>query len=316
MPAPSPKPRRNPGPSWGYSFLRACDRYLPPALFNGLLWLGSGIALMIMGKQRRYSFEYLRLVLPHKPTILDAWHHFYTFMLSLMELFRLGQGLPHHFSYNESGGEAFERLAQSSEPAFLGTFHIGNSDLLGYAMGRYNRQVRMVRLRMINSNETHWLGNHFAEYLRFIWVDRPENILFELKEAIQSGCSIAMKCDRTETSNKREYFRFLGEEREFPFTIYHLATVFSLPVVFCIGYPDGQGRTLVHASSVFRPDAALSRPANLLAARQHFQGVLEQAETLLQKKPYLWFNFLPLNRSKRESLEATAFRDGFTHAKE
>jgi predicted LPLAT superfamily acyltransferase len=51
----------------------------------------------------------------------------------------------------------------------------------------------------------------------------------------------------------------------------------------------------VFASPVFTPDPAGSREANTSAARQHFQAVLTQLETLVRQHPFLWFNFLPLN---------------------
>ncbi|MEZ0331620.1 MAG: hypothetical protein ACAH07_08860 [Methylophilaceae bacterium] len=46
----SATPARNPGPSWGYRFLRACDRYLPEILFRPARALGTWVALAFMGR--------------------------------------------------------------------------------------------------------------------------------------------------------------------------------------------------------------------------------------------------------------------------
>ena len=82
----------------------------------------------------------------------------------------------------------------------------------------------------------------------------------------------------------------------FPFTIYHLAVLFDRPVVFCVAVPERtKDQMRVFASTVFTPDPAAGRAANLAVARIHFQAVLNQLETLVRQHPFLWFNFLPLN---------------------
>ena len=73
--------------------------------------------------------------------------------------------------------------------------------------------------------------------MTYIWVNQADNIIFALKDAAQSGGSIAMMCDRAEYSSKLEPFDFLGARRLMPFTIYHLALVFHRPVVFCLSVP-------------------------------------------------------------------------------
>ena len=129
-----------------------------------------------------------------------------------------------------------------------------------------------------------------------IFLKEPENLLFALKDAVASGGSLAMQCDRMEFTSKTESFQFLGARRAFPFTIYHLGLLFDRPVLFCVGLPSARHDSMVlHASPAFRRDPRLSRAANLERAREHFQGVLSQLESLVRQHPSLWFNFLPLN---------------------
>ena len=140
------------------------------------------------------------------------------------------------------------------------------------------------------------MSEQFGSKVSFLWVNDPANFLFELKDALQAGHSLALKCDRLDFSVRTEVFEFLGERRLFPFTIYYLAAMFERPAVFCLGVPGPQPDTLhVWASPVFNPDPAAGRNANLAAARVHFQGVLRQVEAILHRRPMLWFNFVPLN---------------------
>jgi predicted LPLAT superfamily acyltransferase len=171
----------------------------------------------------------------------------------------------------------------------------GISDLAGFLLGRQERRrVFMVRQRVGNSHDTEVLGAQFAQWVSFIWVNELENLLFALKDAVAAGGTVALKCDRLEFSAKTEAFDFLGVKRVFPFTIYHLALIFKRPVVLCVGLPGGEGRSVVHSSTLFRPDGA-GKTANLARAREHFGEFLRRVEGFLRTDPLLWFNFTPLN---------------------
>ena len=289
-----PTTPRNPGPSWGYHFIRACDAVLPEFLFLPLRQLGTWIALLGMPVQRACSRAYLAALTGRPPTRREVFRHFFAFEEFLLLRLRVAKGQPHRGDLAPDA-TGFHQLIATGEPALLGTFHVGHSDLTGFLLGRQeHRQVFMVRQRVANSHDTEILGAEFARWVTFIWVNEAENLLFALKDAIAAGGSVALKCDRLEFSSKTEAFSFLGARRLFPFTIYHLALIFGRPVVLCVGLPAGPGHSVVHSSPLFVPDAA-GKAANLSRARDHFQEFLTRLEALLRAEPELWFNFLPLN---------------------
>jgi predicted LPLAT superfamily acyltransferase len=255
--------------------------------------LGSWIAVAAMPEERRHSAEYLSAVLGRPPRYRETWRHFYAFAKVLMLKLRVGEGRP-HACVTGPDAAPFESLMASGRPAFFGTFHLGNSDLLGFTLGRFGRQISMIRLRVENSREIRELVRKSEGAVEVIWVNEVENLLFALKSAAQAGRTIAMECDRVGFSSKLEAFQFLGRRRLFPFTIYHLALIFRRPVVFCVGVPHGPDETHVRCSPVFEPDGE-SKEANFSRARAHFQEFLFVIEGLLRQDPCLWFNFLPLN---------------------
>jgi predicted LPLAT superfamily acyltransferase len=297
-PAPAPTPAaRNPGPSWGFQFLRLCDRMLPEFIFYPLRAAGTAVAICGMSSQRRYSRAYLATVLPHTPTLLDVFRHFFAFEETLMLKLRVANGRAHR-GVSASGDTDFASWLRTDEVALLGTFHVGDSDLLGFLLGGYaRRKVYLVRLRVANSHDTEKLGTLFGEWVRFVWVNDPSEMIFALKGAIANteGAAVAMQCDRADYSSRSEPFDFLGARRLFPFTIYYLALIFQKPVLLSVGVPGAPGESVLHSSPVFRPIADEPRAAALARARAHFQNFLHQLETLLRAEPYLWFNFTPLN---------------------
>jgi predicted LPLAT superfamily acyltransferase len=288
------RPARNPGPSWGFQFLRRCDDLLPEFLFRPLRKLGTAVAMFSMPGQRAHSREYLTVLHGRKPTGREVFRHFWAFEEFLMLRLRVARGLPHRGEL-AADADGFRQLLATGEPALLGTFHFGHSDLTGFLLGRQeHRRVFMIRQRVGNSHDTEILGAQFAEWVSFIWVNESDGLLFALKGAIEEGGSVALKCDRLEFSAKTEPFTFLGARRLFPFTIYHLALIFRRPVVLCVGRPAGPGLSTVHSSPLFVPDAA-GKAENLARARVHFQEFLTRLEAMLREEPELWFNFLPLN---------------------
>jgi predicted LPLAT superfamily acyltransferase len=295
-PAPPPGAPRNPGPGWGYRLLRLLDRVLPEFIYRPLRAAGTWVSVATMPIQRRHSRDYLRVIFGRDPRLVEIFRHFFAFEESLITKLRAASGrLPRVVL--APGSEHFKEYINSGRHAFLGTFHAGNSDLLGFMLGPVeNHRVFMVRQRVGNSHDTDKLGALFGKWIRFIWVNDPENLLFALKEAVGSGGSIALKCDRLEFSAKTDAFEFLGTRRLFPFTIYHLALIFDLPVLLTLGLPGKiPGETIIVSSPRWEADKALSRTANLERAHAHFQAFLREVETRLRLDPYLWFNFIPLN---------------------
>lgn len=285
------KEKSNPGPSWGYAFIYFVNSVLPWPAMRFVLKLSSLVSLALMKEQRRHSRTFLRDALGRDATWKDSWKHFTAFSEFLVRRFDAVSGDEPIFESNDGSKERLLKLTKDKEQAFHGTFHFGNSDLMGFWLSHFDISVRMVRHQVGNSNDLKWLEERFGDQVGFLWVNEPENLLFALKEAVGEGHSIAMKCDRIEHSSKHEAFEFLGKKRWFPFTIYHLSVLFDLPVIFSFGLPESQHETRVYSSRIYRPIGS-GKKEKLKQARDHFQETLSLLEALIKKEPYQWFNFL------------------------
>jgi predicted LPLAT superfamily acyltransferase len=288
---------RNPGPSWGYRFLRVADQVLPEFIYRPLRALGTLIALAGMPAQRGYSRAYLATVLDRPPTWRDVFRHFFACEEALMLRLRIANGRHIPCEYAEPHG-AFRTWMETGGPVLLGTMHVGVSDMLGFQLGgrAAARHIHMVRQRVANAHDTDALAAQFGEFVRIIWVNNAAEIPFALKEAAELGGAIALQCDRPEYCARTEAFEFLGARRVFPFTIYHLSLIFERPVLLSFGVPQENGRrTLLHASPLFQRQPGESKADALTRARAHFQDFLRRLERTLRAEPYLWFNFVPLN---------------------
>ncbi|HVW21967.1 MAG TPA: hypothetical protein VHC86_12205 [Opitutaceae bacterium] len=286
---------RNPGPSWGYPFLRACDRVLPEALFRPLRAAGTAVAVLAMPRQRRHSSDYLARVLPRPPGLRDNFRHFFAFEESLMARLRIANGRFFPCDYDASARD-FQAWLEGGGPALLGTMHIGVSDMLGFQIGLHEgRRVHIVRRRTANSHDTEGLFRAGRGAVQFVWAGDPAELIFALRDAAGTGDPIALQCDRLENAAHAGAFAFLGARRLFPLTIYRLARIFGRPVLLTVGLPAPGGRSRLYGAPRFEVRGGEGREQTMERARAHFQSFLAQVEGLLRGHPYQWFNFMPLN---------------------
>ena len=286
---------RNPGPSWGYRFLRVADKVAPEWLYKPLRGIGTAIAMAGMPAQRAHSRAYLEIVLGRRVKLWEVFRHFFTFEEALMLKLRIANGrqIPCRYA---PGSDDFREWIEKGGPVLLGSMHVGVSDMLGFQIGSmHQRQVFLVRHRVENSHDTEEMASRYGRFVKYIWVNNPGDMLFALKEAASTQHAIAMLCDRLDHSSKTEVFWFLGKKRRFPFTIYHLALIFRRPVLLSIGTRSAAGHSVLHASPRFEVLEGEPRDQALGRAREHFQVFLRQVEELLRQDPYVWFNFIPLN---------------------
>lgn len=285
----------NPGPSWGFRVILFWDRILPGFILNPAKSIAAFVAMLVMPAQRKHSKDYLSEILKRPATLRDCSRHFDSFTRYLCNRVRSAFDDPIGFRWAEGHGKPFLELMEQDQPILMGTFHVGYSDLMGFFTRSFKKKIHMLRLKMDNSEDTERLERMAGKYLNIIWVNQIQDTIYALKEVIYGGGSVAMQCDRVQHSSKLESFSFLGKRRQFPFTIYSLAILFDIPVIFVIATePDHAGEVPVYTSSVFIPNKS-GKKANLLAAKAHFQAVLVTLESILEESPYLWFNFEPLN---------------------
>jgi predicted LPLAT superfamily acyltransferase len=289
-----PPSGRNPGPPFGLHLLHLADRWLPAPCHRAAIHLGTSLAVALMRDRRAASAEYLQQLRGHPASSADLHQHFTSFTQSLIQRLRLSRGIrPSFYFHQPDQAQDFEKLCRSSQPALFGTFHVGQSDLLGCMLSDFGRRIALVRHRVGNSLDIDTIEKTFAQWVQILWINDPENFLFELKDALQSGLSIGLQCDRITFGGRLVSLDFLGARRPFPFTIYHLSKMFGFPVAFAFaGQADAAGNIPVLAPPVFYPQNH-ARPLD--AAKAHFQATLRLLEDYLLEHPFIWYNFEPLN---------------------
>ena len=309
-------PERNPGPEKGYSWIAWSLRHMPGWFNEYGSRLGAWIALCVMPRQRKWSREYLRAALGREPEMRELGQHFHAFTRYLLLRLAIAHGHEPRVRFAEGHGNELRAWLATQKPALYGTMHVGNSDLVGFFLGNIGGRVHMIRKQVGNSMDTERLAQRYAPFVTFIWINDWSRLILAMNDALRAGCSLAMQCDRPEYSSKLEAFRFFGVERQFPFTIYHLAIMHERPVILSYAIPDENSpeETVVFMLPMFYPDPNAGREANFAAARAHFQAFLDEVEAQLRCTPFLWFNFTPMNPPLRNHVKPRGVRWGASQA--
>ena len=289
---------RNPGPDGSYLLIGWSLKNMP-GWFNRVgMDIGTWIAWATLPRQRACSREYLRLALGHEPTTREVWKHFRAYTEYLILRLSICEGGEPKVRFAEGHGDDLRAWLAEGRATLYGTMHVGHSDLLGFLLGNLGGRAHMVRKKVGNSDDIDRLASRYAGSVSFIWINDWNRLILAMNDALRSGCSLAMQCDRFEYSSKREGFEFFGRRLLFPFTIYHLAIMHSLPVTlsYAVSTNDDPEAIVVHMPPIFHPrEGHAHREENFAAAREHFQGFLSMIEAQLRRTPYLWFNFTPMN---------------------
>ncbi len=288
---------RNPGPEFGYAYIGWHLRNMPAWTTRWGSRAGTWIAYWTLPRQRACSREYLALALGRPPTRREVWRHIHAYTEYLLLRLAIADGREPHVRFAVGQGDELRAWVGAGKAALYGTMHLGHSDLIGFFLGHLGGRLHMVRKQVGNSADTERLARRYERSVSVIWINDWSRLVLAMNDALRAGCSLALQCDRPEYSSKLEAFEFFGARRMFPFTIYHLAIMHGLPVVFTFAVPDEveADATVVHALPMFHPSPERTRAENFAAAHAHFQSFLAAVERQLRRTPFLWFNFTPMN---------------------
>lgn len=289
---------RNPGPDGSYVLIGWSLKHMPGWFNRAGMDIGTWIAWATLPRQRGYSRQYLRLALGREPTTHEIWTHIRTYTEYLILRLGICEGEEPKVRFEDGHGDELRVWLAEERATLYGTMHVGHSDLLGFLLGNLGGRAHMVRKKVGNSDDIDRLASRYAGSVSFIWINDWSRLILAMNDALRSGCSLAMQCDRFEYSSKREGFDFFGQRLLFPFTIYHLAIMHGLPVTlsYAVAAEGEPGSIVVYMPPMFHPrPGSEHRAENFAAAHAHFQGFLAMIEAQLRRTPYLWFNFTPMN---------------------
>ena len=270
-------------------FMVRASMLLGRAPSRALLRIVAAYFLLTGGSARRASRDFLTRVLGRRPTLGEAYRHFFTFATTVHDRIFLLKGRFDVLEVERHGHEIFS----GPEGALLMGAHFGSFEALR-AAGR-NLAQRRVAMAMYEEN-----ARKVSGVLQAISPDAATDIIglgrmeamLDVRQALDEGALVGVLADRTLGDEPTIEVDFLGSPARFPTGPMRMAAVLRRRVVFMAGIHLGGNRYDVRFEPLvdFSGSAAdPSQRAQLVA--NAVRAYAARLEHHARMAPYNWFNF-------------------------
>ena len=253
--------------------------------------------LLVNGRARRASMNYLVRVLGRPVRWADAYRHIHCFAATILDRVYFLQARFDPFEITSSGADALLAPLDRGEGVMLVGAHFGSFEALrASAPGRGARVAMLMyedNARLLNATLAAVAPN--AE-LHTIALGRAGAML-SLRRWLDEGGIAGLLADRTLPGHSERsrtlQIDFLGQPARFSDGPFRLAAMLRRQVVFMAGLYHGGARYELRFIELadFRPQAETGGTSVDQRVREAVQRYVALLEALCRETPYNWFNF-------------------------
>lgn len=234
----------------------------------------------------RASYIYFRRVLQlgFWKSLRKVYQNYYLFGQTLIDKVAVMGGLAEKFTYNHDGIDYLQDLVSQETGAILISAHIGNYEMAGHLLDRFDVPVNIV---MFDAEH-----QKIKSLLDKLYGDRPIRIIpirendfshiFEIKNALDRKEFICLHGDRYVEGNQTLVSEFLRLDALFPYGPFLLINKFKVPYSVVFAVKENSSRYHFIAS---RPRLPTGKVEDVLS---HY---IEELEAVIKRYPEQWFNF-------------------------
>ena len=277
---------------------RRLTQVLPRRVGRWLLFPTALYFVITTPKAREASLQFLEVVLPEPPGLLQVFKHYLYFATVVMDRAYLLRGDLAGFRVESVGEDLVEAVRLSGRGGFLIGAHLGSFEALR-ALGR--ERIEHPRIVMVMYEENARMIN---EALAMLNPDLQQDVIglgqadsmIRVKHALDAGALAGILADRlldTESSPAdQRIVPFLGRPAAFPTGPFRMAALLKRPMVLMLGIYLGANRYRLVFENLYdfsqvtgNRQAAIDEALHLYVARiEHYSRTY----------PYNWFNFFDI----------------------
>ena len=292
--APAKWDARSHGGYFGHWFFVQVIRRLGPRFASAFLYPVVAFYLLIVGRERAASEQYLARVLG--PThFFGRWartyRHLLAFARSYLDGAMLGILGPTVFTIESSGAEHIRGVSDAGKGGVLLTGHLGTWELAsGMLKDRQGAsRVALVMFRSDAEQLQKFIESIHGKRPRVITVGEGDLAALEIMRAVRNGEIAAMQGDRTvDTRDVR--VPFFGHDARWPVGPWIIAAITGAPLLWAFALRVGprRYRFVADPPRTVRFEPGRSKDDQL---REWIGAYVARIEQTLREHPYQWFNF-------------------------
>jgi predicted LPLAT superfamily acyltransferase len=212
------------------------------------------------------------------------WNYF---MLgqSLIDKVAILSGLANKFTYRSNGAENIERMASTKRGAIMLGAHLGNWEIAGHFIARYDTVVNILMYDGEDAQIKQFMESVIGgKKFNIIPIKTDLSHVYLMSEALMRGETICMHADRFVAGARNAPMEFMGDKALFPTGPFQLVKALKAPYTYVYGVKTG----VTHYEFYARPPKEVGDFANIEAMMTDY---VQDLESMVQKCPSQWFNY-------------------------
>lgn len=247
-------------------------------------------------KPGKITYKYLREIhgFSKLKSFIGVYRTFYALAISLVDKMVMFSAPKNPFKSSFDGEINLKKFSESEKGGFLLNAHVGNWELAGHFLYKYNITVNVVTLDaereqikqlMENASQNKNTNQHWK------WLPLDNNGMehvFLMKEALERKEVVCMTADRFVDDSKTITKNFLGKPAKFPLGPFQLAATFRAPMTMSFGFKTSASHYQFYGIPPIYPEEKESKNDYMHRMIDYY---ISQLEVKVRKYPYQWFNF-------------------------
>lgn len=216
---------------------------------------------------------------------------------TIIDKIAIMSGMQTPLSVVRTGEDCLHELAQGGQGGILVSAHLGNYEMAGHLLKRYNTIINIV---MYDGE-----GRELKAYLdqvtgpktfHIIYIREDLSHIYEISAALQRNELICIHADRYLPGNRTISHKFLGKEALFPLGPFALACKLRAPVCFVFAFKQTKFQYHFYG---FPPKIYSGR--GMTGIQDMLKDYVALLETYVKKYPEQWFNYYDFWKKQSEN---------------
>lgn len=189
------------------------------------------------------------------------------------------------FEIIHEGVENLQNMDTNKTGGFLISAHLGNWEIAGHLMKRFNTPVNIVLLDGEEEQIKKVMNDATGErHFKTIAIKNDMSHMFKIHQAARNHELICIHGDRFMEGAKTLEESFLGESARFPMGPFVMASKLGLPVSFVYGMKENNSKYHFYCTEP---------KTNKTTAPELLKDYVNKLEEMVVTYPNQWFNFYP-----------------------
>lgn len=196
-------------------------------------------------------------------------------------------GMKTPLSVERTGEDCLNELARGGQGGILVSAHLGNYEMAGHLLKRYNTMINIV----MYDGEARQLKAYLDQVtgpktFNIIYIREDLSHIYEISAALQRNELICIHADRYLPGNRTIAHEFLGKEALFPLGPFALACKLRAPVCFVFAFKQSKYQYHFYG---FPPKIYSGR--GMTGIQTMLKDYVALLEIYVKKYPEQWFNY-------------------------